>query len=211
MAMEAVTKIRTLELTDRLSRSAITLVISGFQSLPVACAEELRLKLHGRGTLLAAKNRVAMIAAFNAGVDLGELTGQTALVFLQVDLPEALRDLLAFAKNHPMMKVLRGWRDGGTVDMDELDELASLAEPIESDEPEMVEEQQTMFDVVLLAAGAKKIQVIKAIRELTGLGLKDAKDAAESAPFLLLEHVGQEAAQSALARLTAEGAEAELR
>ena len=69
-----------------------------------------------------------------------------------------------------------------------------------------VVEEQTEFDVVLKEAGAKKIQVIKVVRELTSLGLKEAKDAVEGAPYTLLTAVSKEAAQDAKAKLEAEGA-----
>ena len=67
-------------------------------------------------------------------------------------------------------------------------------------------EEQTEFDVVLEADGGKKIQVIKVVRELTGLGLKEAKDTVEAAPKVILEKVNKEAADKAKAKLEAEGA-----
>lgn len=198
-------------LVTRLSQAPLTMVISGFQGLTVGDAESLRLALRGRATVVAAKNRFAMIAAAKAGIDLGELTGQTALVFVNSEPAETVRDLLVFIRSHPTVAILRGWRDGGTVNVEELNDLAGLAPAVAFEQEEAQEEAQTMFDVVLLAAGAKKIQVIKAIRELTGLGLKAAKDAAESTPFTVLESVSEEVAQATLARLVKEGAEVELR
>ena len=62
------------------------------------------------------------------------------------------------------------------------------------------------FDVVLESDGGKKIQVIKVVRELTGLGLKEAKDTVEAAPMAILEGVNQEKADAAKAKLEAEGA-----
>jgi large subunit ribosomal protein L7/L12 len=67
-------------------------------------------------------------------------------------------------------------------------------------------EEQTEFDVVLTEGGAKKINVIKVVRTLTNLGLKEAKDAVEGAPYTLLTAVSKEAAQDAKAKLEAEGA-----
>lgn len=67
-------------------------------------------------------------------------------------------------------------------------------------------EEQTEFDVVLTDGGAKKINVIKVVRTLTNLGLKEAKDAVEGAPYTLLTAVSKEAAQDAKAKLEAEGA-----
>ncbi len=67
-------------------------------------------------------------------------------------------------------------------------------------------EEQTEFDVILRDIGAKKINVIKVVRALTNLGLKEAKDLVESAPAPVLQAVAKEAAQEAKAQLEAEGA-----
>ena len=67
-------------------------------------------------------------------------------------------------------------------------------------------EEQDEFDVVLEAAGDKKIQVIKEVRALTSLGLKEAKDLVESAPKAILEKVNKEAADKAREALEAAGA-----
>lgn len=72
-------------------------------------------------------------------------------------------------------------------------------------------EEQTEFDVIIKDAGPKKIEVIKAIRQLTNLGLKEAKDAAETAGTKLLEAVSKEAAADAKAKLEAAGAVVELK
>ncbi len=71
---------------------------------------------------------------------------------------------------------------------------------------EAVEEEQTAFDVVLEAAGDKKIAVIKEVRALTSLGLKEAKDVVDSAPKAVLEGVTKEAADKAKEALEAAGA-----
>ena len=75
---------------------------------------------------------------------------------------------------------------------------------------EVVEEQDE-FDVILEGDGGKKIQVIKVVRELTGLGLKEAKDAVEAAPKAILEKVNKDAAEKAKAKLEAEGAKVSLK
>ncbi len=67
-------------------------------------------------------------------------------------------------------------------------------------------EEQDEFDVILEAAGDKKIQVIKEVRPLTGLGLKEAKDVVDSAPTKILEKVNKEAAEKAKAVLEGVGA-----
>jgi large subunit ribosomal protein L7/L12 len=71
---------------------------------------------------------------------------------------------------------------------------------------EEAEPEKDEFDVVLEADGGKKIQVIKVVRELTGLGLKEAKDLVEAAPKPVLEKANKEAADAAKAKLEAEGA-----
>jgi large subunit ribosomal protein L7/L12 len=72
-------------------------------------------------------------------------------------------------------------------------------------------EEQTEFDVVLTAAGDKKIQVIKEVRALTTLGLKEAKELVDSAPKPVLERVPREQADKAKAQLEAAGASVELK
>ena len=72
-------------------------------------------------------------------------------------------------------------------------------------------EEKTEFDVVLKAAGASKLNVIKVVRELTGLGLKDAKDLVEGAPKTLKEGVSKEDADKIAEQLKAAGAEVEVK
>ena len=72
-------------------------------------------------------------------------------------------------------------------------------------------EEQTEFDVILTAAGANKIQVIKAVRELTSLGLKEAKDLVEAAPKPVKEAVSKEEADAAKTKLVDAGATAEIK
>jgi large subunit ribosomal protein L7/L12 len=74
-----------------------------------------------------------------------------------------------------------------------------------------VEEEKDEFDVVLTAAGDKKIQVIKEVRSLTSLGLKEAKDLVDSAPNPVLEKVAKEQADEAKSKLEAAGATVELK
>ncbi|MCE5197866.1 MAG: 50S ribosomal protein L7/L12 [Armatimonadota bacterium] len=72
-------------------------------------------------------------------------------------------------------------------------------------------EEKTAFDVVLAGAGDKKIQVIKVVRELTSLGLKEAKDLVDSAPKPIKEGVSKEEAESMKSKLEAEGATVEIK
>lgn len=71
-------------------------------------------------------------------------------------------------------------------------------------------EEKTEFDVVIKEAGPKKIEVIKAIRQLTSLGLKEAKEVAETPDSKILEAVGKDAAEDAKSKLEAAGAVVEL-
>ncbi|MEV8511116.1 50S ribosomal protein L7/L12 [Dactylosporangium sp. NPDC051484] len=82
---------------------------------------------------------------------------------------------------------------------------AGAAAPVEE------KEEQSEFDVILEGDGGKKIQVIKVVRELTGLGLKEAKDLVEAAPKAVLEKANKESADKAKAKLEAEGAKVTLK
>jgi large subunit ribosomal protein L7/L12 len=72
-------------------------------------------------------------------------------------------------------------------------------------------EEQTEFDVVLISAGAKRIQTIKAVRELTGLGLKEAKALVDSVPGTVKEAVSKDEAESMKTKLEDAGAEVEVK
>ena len=76
---------------------------------------------------------------------------------------------------------------------------------------EAVEEEQVDFDVMLIAAGSQKIQVIKVVRGLTSLGLKEAKAVVDDAPNAVLEAVDKDAAEAAKAQLEEAGATVELK
>ena len=87
----------------------------------------------------------------------------------------------------------------------------AAAAPAGGDGGAAAEAEKDSFDVVLEADGGKKIQVIKVVRELTGLGLKEAKDTVEGAPKAILEGVNKEKADAAKAKLEAEGAKVTLK
>ena len=72
-------------------------------------------------------------------------------------------------------------------------------------------EEQTEFDVVLTSAGASKVKVIKVVREITGLGLKEAKAVVDEAPKTIKEAVSKEEAEGIKAKLEAEGAVVEIK
>ena len=77
--------------------------------------------------------------------------------------------------------------------------------------PAAAAEEKTEFDVILKAAGASKLNVIKVVRELTGLGLKDAKDLVESAPKAIKEGIAKDEAENVKKALEEAGAEVEVK
>lgn len=76
---------------------------------------------------------------------------------------------------------------------------------------EAAAEEKSEFDVILAGAGAQKIKVIKVVREITGLGLKEAKDAVDGAPKVIKEQLDKASAEDAKAKLEAEGAKVTLK
>ena len=91
--------------------------------------------------------------------------------------------------------------------------MAAVAAPggASAAEAAPAEEEKSTFDVILSATGDKKIQVIKVVREVTSLGLKEAKDLVESAPQSLRTGVSKEEAQALKAKLEAQGATVEIK
>ena len=77
--------------------------------------------------------------------------------------------------------------------------------------PAAAVEEQDEFDVILTDSGAQKIQVIKVVRELTSLGLKEAKDLVDAAPKAVLEKVGKDDAEKAKAKLVEAGASVDIK
>jgi large subunit ribosomal protein L7/L12 len=108
------------------------------------------------------------------------------------DLVKALEERFGVSAAAPVM--MGGGGGGGAT--------AEVAAP---------EEEQTEFNVVLTEIGANKIQVIKAVRELTSLGLKEAKDLVEAAPKAVKEAVSKDEANAAREKLEAAGAKAEVK
>ncbi len=86
---------------------------------------------------------------------------------------------------------------------------AAVAGPAAAAAPEV--EEKTEFDVILKAAGASKLNVIKVVRAATGLGLKEAKDIVDNAPKTLKEAISKEDAEKLVAELKEAGAEAEIK
>jgi large subunit ribosomal protein L7/L12 len=106
----------------------------------------------------------------------------------------------------------------------EVNELADILKEVHGIEPAAaavavtgpaaageVEEAKTEFDVVLTAAGGQKLKVVKLVKELTGLGLKDAKDAVDGVPSTLKEGLPKDEAEALKAQLVEAGAEVELK
>jgi large subunit ribosomal protein L7/L12 len=89
--------------------------------------------------------------------------------------------------------------------------VAVAAGPVAAAGPAAVEEEKTEFDVVLKEVGPEKIKVIKVVRELTGLGLKEAKDVVDGAPSTVKEAVQKDEANTMVAKLKEVGAVAELK
>jgi large subunit ribosomal protein L7/L12 len=87
----------------------------------------------------------------------------------------------------------------------------AVAAPAAGGDGAAAEEEKTSFDVVLTGAGDKKIQVIKVVRALTGLGLKEAKDLVDGAPNAVKEGIAQDEADSIKAQLEEAGATVEIK
>ena len=87
--------------------------------------------------------------------------------------------------------------------------MAMAAMPAAAEAP--VVEEQTEFDVILTSAGDKKVQVIKVVREVTGLGLKEAKDVVDSAPKAVKEKISKDEADALKAKLVEAGAGVEIK
>lgn len=88
---------------------------------------------------------------------------------------------------------------------------AVVAAPAAGGAAAPVAEEQTEFDVVLMGAGAAKINVIKVVREITGLGLKEAKDLVDGAPKPVKEKIAKEEAEAIKAKLVEAGASVEVK
>jgi large subunit ribosomal protein L7/L12 len=120
----------------------------------------------------------------------------------------AIKELLnglSLLEASQLVKMLEGeWgvSAAAPVAMAAMPAAAAAAEPVE---------EQTEFDVVLTGAGEKKINVIKVVRALTNLGLKEAKDVVEGTPSTVLTAVSKDAAADAKAKLEAEGASAQVK
>ena len=89
--------------------------------------------------------------------------------------------------------------------------MAMMAAPAAAGAPAAAAEEKTEFDVILAAAGANKITVIKVVREITSLGLKEAKDLVDGAPKPVKENVSKDEAESIKKKLEEAGAKIELK
>lgn len=89
--------------------------------------------------------------------------------------------------------------------------VAMAAAPVAGAAPAAAEEEKTEFDVILTSAGQEKIKVIKVVREITGLGLKEAKDLVDNAPKPVKEGISKEEAQTIKGKLEEVGAGVEVK
>ncbi len=122
-----------------------------------------------------------------------------------------MADLEAIAENLSSLTVMEA---AGLVKMLEEKWGFSAAAPVAvaaAAGPVAAEEEQTEFDVVLKEVGAKKINVIKAVREVTSLGLKEAKDLVESAPAAIKEGIPKDEADAIAKKFDAVGAKVEVK
>ncbi|MBN1819369.1 MAG: 50S ribosomal protein L7/L12 [Prolixibacteraceae bacterium] len=87
----------------------------------------------------------------------------------------------------------------------------AVAGPVAGAGEEAVEAEQTEFDVILKAAGQSKLAVVKLVKELTGLGLKEAKEVVDSAPKAIKEKIAKDEAEALKAQLEEAGAEVEVK
>jgi large subunit ribosomal protein L7/L12 len=87
----------------------------------------------------------------------------------------------------------------------------AVAGPAVAAEAAPAEEEKSSFDVILKSAGANKLAIVKLVKELTGLGLKEAKDIVDAAPSAIKEGVGKDEAEGLKKQLTEAGAEVELK
>ncbi len=87
----------------------------------------------------------------------------------------------------------------------------AVAGPAVAAEGAPAEEEKSSFDVILKSAGANKLAIVKLVKELTGLGLKEAKDIVDAAPSAVKEGVGKDEAEGLKKQLTEAGAEVELK
>jgi large subunit ribosomal protein L7/L12 len=122
---------------------------------------------------------------------ISEIKGMSVLDL--ADLVKALQDEFGVSASAPMMA------------------MPGMMMPGAGAEAAAAPEEKTSFDVILAAAGDKKIQVIKAVREVTTLGLKEAKDLVDTAPQPIKEGVTKEEAETLKAKLEEQGATVEIR
>ena len=121
---------------------------------------------------------------------------QTLTLLEAAELSKAMEEAFGVSAAAPVMMGGGGGATAGG------DGGAAAAAPVE---------EQTEFDVILTAVGPNKINVIKAVRELTSLGLKEAKDLVEAAPKAVKEAVSKEEADAARAKLAEAGATADIK
>src|SRR5439155_1579670 len=195
-------------LAERLRRST-TVYVTDFTGLDVAQLTQLRRRLRAAGVeYVVVKNTLARRALADARVPGLEphLAGPTGLVLGGADPVVAAKVLGDFAKEFEKPAIKAGLVDGAAVTPDQVKRRATLAAAVAAAPgagagavgaaaAAPAVEEQTEFTVILKSAGEKKIQVIKEIRAITNLGLKEAKDLVEAAPGTVKEGVSKQEAE----------------
>ncbi len=185
------------EVSEHLAASK-SVVFANFKGLTVKDLSKLKTELRASGaTLKVLKKTLLNIALEKAGMqaDARKLEGQVATIF-SPDEVSAAKKLADFAKNK------FGVSAAAPVMMGAMPAAGA---------GEAAAEEKTDFDVELAAAGAQKINVIKAVREITGLGLKEAKDLVDAAPKVIKEKVAKADAETMKKKLEEAGATVNLK
>ena len=212
-----------------LAAKAQTLVMAEYRGIKVADLTQLRVKARSEGVFLGVlKNTLARRAVAGTGFEAGadQMSGPLIYGFSQ-DAVAAAKVVADFAKTNDKLVIRGGVFAGKALDVNGVKQLASsppkevllaqllglMQSPISRTARVLaaVAEEKTDFDVVLKEAGANKVSVIKAVREITGLGLKEAKDLVDGAPKTVKEAMPKADAEAAKKKLEDAGAKAELK
>ena len=218
-------------------KDATSVVLVDYRGLTVAEDTEMRKQLREAGVVYKVCKNTMMKRAFE-GTDFAaldeHLEGPSAIAISKDDATAPARILCKFAKNAKALELKAGVVEGTLYDADALNELAkipsreellskllgSLQSPITNlarvlnqiaEKGGAAAEEKDEFDVELVSAGAAKVKVIKVVREVTGLGLKEAKALVDEAPKVIKEGASKAEAEEIKTKLEAEGAEVNLK
>ena len=204
------------ELVERF-RGADAVLLTEYRGLTVGQLKQLRRGLGENATYAVAKNTLAILAAREVGLDFleADLKGPTAIAFVTGEPVEAAKTLRDFAKENPQLVLKSGAMEGAQLSAEAVKKLADLESrevllaKAAGDAP--AAEEKDEFEVVLESAGDKKIAVVKAVKALTGLGLKEAKDLVDGAPSTIFENAKKEDAEKAKAEIEEAGGKVTLK